>query len=233
MTQGMYALVFCARYLDLFWSFVSVYNTTAKLFYLASSFYILLVMLKIYPYTQESRQAWVITAYSFGGSVLLSIPLTGFVNGWWLGPRFLIAEMFWTFSIILESICVIPQLIILRETDIPTVINSHYLLALGSYRAFYILNWIYRYVSEGRIDPIAVTFGVIQTALYIDFARVYYGRQRIKLRDGALVDSQDFKRGWITRWFSGEENIDLERGEENDASDPFIPDAHADDEPRT
>jgi ER lumen protein retaining receptor len=89
---------------------------------------------------------------------------------------------------------------------VPTVITSHYLLALGSYRALYILNWIWRYLSEAVVDPIAVLCGIIQTALYLDFAWVYYGRQRIKLRDGVLVDSEDYKRGWIIRWLSGKDS---------------------------
>ena len=29
-------------------------------------------------------------------------------------------------------------------------ITSHYLFALGSYRALYIVNWIYRYYVEGN-----------------------------------------------------------------------------------
>ncbi len=52
-------------------------------------------------------------------------------------------------------------------------ITSHYLFALGSYRALYILNWIYRYYTEGHVDYIAVVAGVIQTVLYCDFFYLY------------------------------------------------------------
>jgi ER lumen protein retaining receptor len=38
---------------------------------------------------------------------------------------------------------------------------------------------------------------VIQTAFYIDFAWVYYSRQRVKLRNGGIVDSDDMQRGWL------------------------------------
>lgn len=80
----------------------------------------------------------------------------------------------------------------------PTVINSFYLLTLGSYRALYILNWLWRGLgSEGGWDPIADLFGVIQTAFYIDFAWVYYSRQRVKLRNGGVVDSEDFRNSWL------------------------------------
>jgi ER lumen protein retaining receptor len=87
----------------------------------------------------------------------------------------------------------------LRQTSVPTVIDSYYLTLLGSYRGLYILNWIVRFADkdERHLDPVAVIFGTIQTALYIDFAWVYYSRQRVKLRAGGIVDSDDLERGWL------------------------------------
>ena len=105
--------------------------------------------------------------------------------------------MLYTFSLILESVCVLPQLLLLRQTTVPTVIDSFYLLTLGSYRAFYILNWIIRAAKEHHFDPISVIFGIIQTAFYIDFAWVYWTRQRVKLRGGGVVDSEDLRKGWL------------------------------------
>lgn len=105
----------------------------------------------------------------------------------------------WSFSEILESVCVLPQLLLLRQTTVPTVIDSFYLLALGSYRAFYCINWFIREldVNDRAPDAIAVIFGIIQTAFYIDFAWVYYTRQRVKLRGGGVVDADDLNRGWF------------------------------------
>jgi ER lumen protein retaining receptor len=80
---------------------------------------------------------------------------------------------------------------------VPTVIDSFYLLTLGSYRAFYILNWITRAIVEKRSDPIPDIFGVVQTAFYVDFAWVYWTRQRVKLRNGGVIDSDDLSRGWL------------------------------------
>lgn len=106
-------------------------------------------------------------------------------------------QVLWTFSIILESVCVLPQLVLLRQTEVPTVIDSFYLLTLGSYRAFYILNWIARAIVEKKSDPIPDIFGIIQTAFYVDFAWVYWTRQRVKLRNGGVIDSDDLSRGWL------------------------------------
>lgn len=107
----------------------------------------------------------------------------------------------------------------LRQTAVPTVLDSYYLLTLGSYRAFYILNWIVRAAdpAEHHFDPIAFTFGVIQTALYVDFAWVYYTRQRVKLRAGGVVDDQDLGRGWLVGRLTGKHrDLDEEAGGEGD-----------------
>lgn len=107
-------------------------------------------------------------------------------------------QVFWSFSIVLESVCILPQLLLLRQTTVPTVIDSYYLVTLGSYRAFYILNWLVRGLgSEHYFDPVAVVFGIVQTAFYADFAWVYYSRQRVKLRQGGVVDSEDFHNSWL------------------------------------
>lgn len=49
-----------------------------------------------------------------------------------------------------------PQLFMLSKTGSAETITAHYLFALGSYRALYILNWIYRYYTESYVDTIVV-----------------------------------------------------------------------------
>ena len=85
----------------------------------------------------------------------------------------------------------------------PTVIDSFYLVTLGSYRAFYLLNWVLRLATEHYFDPIVVIFGIVQTAFYVDFAWVYWTRQRVKLRNGGVVDSEDLGRGWLVSRLMG------------------------------
>jgi hypothetical protein len=120
-------------------------------------------------------------------------------------------QILWVFSIVLESVCVLPQLLLLRQTTVPTVIDSFYLVTLGSYRGFYILNWIVRAAGPLRyFDPIAMIFGLIQTAFYLDFAWVYWTRQRVKLRGGGVVDSEDLSRGWLVSKLIGSKIYDYD-----------------------
>lgn len=194
LTQLLYAVVFLTRYLDLSqWS--NWYLVFFKIFYILSSFYILFLMTTAFPRTREKEKAWKFALLSVAGSAAgapLVILLYRSRSYHW------ILEVFWVFSIILESVCVLPQLLLLRETTVPTVIDSYYLLTLGSYRAVYLLNWmVLGFGPEHKWDPVADVFGVIQTILYIDFAWVYYSRQRVKLRNGCLIDSEDFQKSWV------------------------------------
>lgn len=90
-------------------------------------------------------------------------------------------QILWTFSIYLEAVAILPQLFMISKTGEAETITSHYLFALGSYRALYILNWIYRYHLEGFFDFIAVVAGCVQTVLYCDFFYLYVtkGKQHL------------------------------------------------------
>lgn len=129
----------------------------------------------------------------------------------------------WVFSQILESVCVLPQLLLLRQTSVPTVIDSFYLLALGSYRALYCINWFLREfeVTGKKPNTVSVIFGIIQTALYVDFAWVYYTRQRVKLRGGGIVDADDMRRGWLLRRIFGKR---FETSDDDEESGPAFDD---------
>lgn len=83
-------------------------------------------------------------------------------------------KILWTFSIWLESVAILPQLFMLQRTGEADTITTHYLFALGSYRALYIPNWLYRYFAENYFQPVPVVAGIIQTLLYSDFFYIYY-----------------------------------------------------------
>ncbi|OAR02740.1 hypothetical protein LLEC1_07328 [Akanthomyces lecanii] len=219
VTQILYALVFCTRYLDLF-STAIVWNVIFKTTYLLTSFYILGIMQWVFPRSRERELSWKLGAIIVGGAAALSpfamLALTPKVKWSFLG-------WMWSFSEILESVCILPQLLLLRQTNVPTVIDSFYLLALGSYRALYCVNWFWRILFDDRKpDTLAVIFGLIQTALYVDFAWVYYTRQRVKLRGGGVVDADDMRNGWLVQRIFGRtlgqhnEEHDEEAGLQND-----------------
>ncbi|KAH9834144.1 ER lumen protein retaining receptor-domain-containing protein [Rhodofomes roseus] len=164
-TQALYVTVFVTRYLDLFYDYVSLYNSVMKTFFITSSCYVLYLMKKKYRPTNDPSIDTFRVEYLLGPCVLLSLIFN---------YRFTFAEILWSFSIFLESVAILPQLFMLQRTGEAEAITTHYLAALGAYRALYIPNWIYRYWMEDQVDPIAVTAGIVQTALYVDFFYVYF-----------------------------------------------------------
>ncbi|KAH9906503.1 ER lumen protein retaining receptor-domain-containing protein [Xylariomycetidae sp. FL2044] len=214
ITQMLYAVVFCSRYTD-FFKESSWWNYLFKLFYVTSSIYIIAIMRWLYPRTREREVSW-----KLGGAILVgSLCLSPFVMlALESRSRWSFFTWIWDFSEILESVCVLPQLLLLRQTTVPTVIDSFYLIALGSYRALYILNWIWRGLdpNDRPPNPVSIVFGIIQTALYVDFFWVYYTRQRVKLRGGGIVDADDIRRGWLLNRIFGK-RFDDSHGDEESA----------------
>lgn len=60
-------------------------------------------------------------------------------------------EILWSFSIYLEAVGILPQLFMLQRTGEAETITTHYLFALGAYRALYVPNWVYRYFTEDTV----------------------------------------------------------------------------------
>ena len=60
ITQVLYAVVFCTGYLDLLWvsPAASVWNFVLKNFYIFSSIYIVLIMLRLFARTSEREKSW-------------------------------------------------------------------------------------------------------------------------------------------------------------------------------
>lgn len=166
-TQSLYALVFVTRYMDLFTHYVSLYNLLMKIFFLGSSVYTVYVMAGKYRKQTELTIDTFPVRYLVGGAFVGSLVLT---------YKYTFSEIRWSFSLWLEAVAILPQLYILQRTGEAENITSHYIFALGLYRALYIPNWIYRYFADDKFDYISFLAGLLQTAVYSDFFYIYYTR---------------------------------------------------------
>lgn len=125
---------------DLLWTNPthSLWNTTLKIIFIAAQAYIVWLMLNDYKPTHDPNQDTFKVEYLLGGAAVLAI----------LFPyKYIPSEMLWAFSIWLESVAILPQLFMLQRTGSAETITTHYIFALGAYRALYIPNWIWRCVS--------------------------------------------------------------------------------------
>ncbi|SPO07681.1 related to endoplasmic reticulum retention receptor [Cephalotrichum gorgonifer] len=221
ITQILYAVVFCTRYIDILYEPVR-WNFFFKCFYITSSLYIIAIMQWVFPRTREREISWKIGTIILGGSLVLSPFVMLIFEKYWDFTQWL-----WDFSEVLESVCVLPQLVLLRQTSVPTVINSYYLATLGLYRFLYVLNWIWRGLDPNGRAPnaVSVIFGVIQIAFFIDFFWCYYTRPRVRLRNGGIVDAQDYQRGWFIGHIIGN-NVRVETDEDEESAPTLGDDGH-------
>lgn len=139
-TQLLYTIVFLARYLDMFHDW-HIYRTPMRLFFIGSSVYVLYLMKFRYRPTHDPAIDTIKLEYLIGPAFVL-----GILFHYREGSTFI--EVMWSFSIFLESVAILPQLFMLQRTGEAETITSHYIFALGAYRALYIPNWFYRYVAS-------------------------------------------------------------------------------------
>ncbi|KAG4304689.1 hypothetical protein PORY_001742 [Pneumocystis oryctolagi] len=164
-SQVLFSMVYLTRYVDLFVSYISFYNTCMKIFFIVSQNYIIYLMKGPFKPTNDPSIDTFKIQYLIGAALILAF----------LFPRvYTFIEISWCFSIWLECVAILPQLLMLQRTGEAENLTTHYLFCLGLYRALYIPNWIYRYIVEGFYDIISIIAGLIQTVLYADFFWLYY-----------------------------------------------------------
>lgn len=170
-TQELYLIVFVARYVDLFWNFSSMYNWFLKVLFISCSSAIVYFLRVRCKDTYDPDLDSFPVQYVLGACTLLGVLINQ--------DHYSLFEMVWAFSIYLEAVAIGPQLFLLQKAGEVENLTSHYVAALGAYRALYLLNWIYRYVTEKDYLQRIVWFaGIVQTMLYCDFFYHYYQSKR-------------------------------------------------------
>lgn len=203
-TQEIYLLVFLTRYVDVFWNFLSMYNTTMKVLFIAVTTFTIYLM-RFHgevsrTASDESDSTTMVLGMFFACLVLAVI-----YNEVPLAKSFLCQDMLstcavtvlWAFSHYLEAVAILPQLRLTFRKKIVDNLTSHYIFALGSYRAFYLANFVYRYFVDpvsSRAFVVKCATAVVQTVLYVRFFVMYF---RSKSKHGLesnveLVDNSHF-----------------------------------------
>ncbi|KAI5852345.1 ER lumen protein retaining receptor-domain-containing protein [Tricharina praecox] len=165
-SQCLYLLIFVTRYLDIFTTFnISYYNTIMKVVFLGETGYTIYLMTSPFKPTHDPAIDTFRVEFLLVGAGVLALAFP---------YQYTFSEILWSFSIWLESVAILPQLFMMQRTGEAETITTHYLFALGAYRALYIPNWVWRYVMEGHVDQISLLAGIVQTVLYSDFFYIYY-----------------------------------------------------------
>lgn len=179
-THELFLLVFVTRYLDLFTTFYSLYNSFMKVLYICSTASVI-YMIKFqesicstYDKAQDTFRHWKFAVTPCGVIAFITHAIGSHFH-------FHLIDLLWTFSIYLESIAIMPQLILLQRYREVENLTGNYIFFMGAYRALYIFNWIYRAYHETYYHHRFVVYfcGVLQTLLYVDFF-YYYVKSKTK-----------------------------------------------------
>ncbi|URE22782.1 ubiquitin carboxyl-terminal hydrolase [Musa troglodytarum] len=116
-------------------------------------------------------------------------------------------SVMWAFSLYLEAVAILPQLVLLQRTKNIDNLTGQYVFLLGAYRAFYIFNWIYRYFTEPHyVHWITWISGLVQTLLYADFFYYYFNRgRRARSRRGPPPEEEEMEASGSAMELSPEE----------------------------
>jgi ER lumen protein retaining receptor len=96
----------------------------------------------------------------------------------------LCVQILWTFSIYLEAVAIVPQLVMVhsvarQQGGFVEALTADYVFTLGGYRVMYLINWIYRVLTEAHYrNWIVWIAGLVQTGIYCDFF-YYYAKARM------------------------------------------------------
>eukprot|EP01029_Cantina_marsupialis_P029308 TRINITY_DN780084_c0_g1_i1.p1 TRINITY_DN780084_c0_g1~~TRINITY_DN780084_c0_g1_i1.p1 ORF type:complete len:233 (+),score=10.15 TRINITY_DN780084_c0_g1_i1:121-819(+) len=182
----LFFLVFATRYLDVFAnffmlfthpSFMLVWNLCFKIMFLSATTYLVhqIRTKTCYKATYDEHQdSFLHLKFAVAPCIIVALIFNGahlFEDGlfsWFM-------EVLWTFSLYLEAIAILPQLIILQRFREVENLTTNYIFCLGSYRGLYILNWIYKLMTLKHYSAWIVWItGIIQTALYADFFYYFF-----------------------------------------------------------
>mmetsp|Transcript_23842 Transcript_23842/g.52231 ORF Transcript_23842/g.52231 Transcript_23842/m.52231 type:complete len:278 (-) Transcript_23842:104-937(-) len=150
-TQELYLVIFLTRYSDLLLYFLGWYNTLFKITYLLSAIFVV-VLIRL---SKTAKQTYDRTYDKPAALLCFTVPClllsaytttTTQVNPDWF-------EYAWQFSICLESVALVPQIWCMYKTENYAGWLVYYLIMVGLYRLFYILNWCIRIMTEGSSQP--------------------------------------------------------------------------------
>jgi len=177
-SQILFLIVFLSRYLDVFTTFISAYNTSVKIFFILSTSTNIYLTFVRYSGTISSELDNFRIEFLLGGSLLLSLIINHEMS-----PM----EVLWTFSIYLEAVSSLPQLSLSSKVKTIEPAILLYIGALACHKLFYVLNWVHRYYNENYYDVIAFSAGTLQTLIYANFFVMYGIKKMAEVKQDAGV----------------------------------------------
>ena len=168
-TQHALLFVSVARYLDLFTTFWSVYNSFMKVFFISSSLFICFSIPCINQlkstYRPDQDMA-AVGSWHYVIVLILTFTLACLLTNGRSGIHAI--EVCWTASILWEPLSLIPQALLYRRyRQVEGLTGASFLFLMGLYRLLYIANWIVRANTERQYKhhPLVYFGGGVQVLI--------------------------------------------------------------------
>ncbi|KAI5180140.1 ER lumen protein retaining receptor [Nematocida sp. AWRm80] len=182
-SQVLYLCVYLWRYIDIIYVFLypslvfssrrMIYNTIMKCVFSGIQGYIIFSIVGKYYYSYDSE---------FDDAPMSALLIAALVSGLFLSKSPMYREYYylkvfinwlWTSSIVLESVSIIPQLVLLQKAGEGESLTLHYVVFLGIYRLLYIVSWIIKWINGEEIVNILIWSSCLQTLLYSNLFVIY------------------------------------------------------------
>lgn len=178
-TQILYLFVYIFRYLDLFtpfgkWKKITIYNSIMKLIYISFQIYLISLFYGRLAYSYSKKYDTFNIPIFLAFSLFLSIFFKEETGSFFFEFIEYTKELLYTCSLILESLAILPQLVVTQESGECEKLTATYISLLGLYRLSYLVYFGFKMLSVGKVDTLLVVTSFIQSILYIDFFRVYF-----------------------------------------------------------
>ena len=179
-TQECYLLVFLSRYMDLFYSY-SIFNSIMKIVCIVLTGYLVYLVRYTEPY-KTGYLAYHNDTFQHWKFIIAPAVVGMLITDFFISPLNIL-QLLWIFSVYVETVAILPQLIMLYRHQETEGLSMAYVFFLGVYRLLFVLNWFHRSYYDRYFDTagtIEHIFGALQTIIYFTFFAVY---MRIKYRD--------------------------------------------------
>ena len=148
---------------------LSFYNTVMKAAYILFQAVLLYIIRFKYFHSYDSELDNFRIEMLVIPGVILSF-FIGIVQG-----SLSLSDILYSFSLLLESVAILPQLLQLQKMQESETLTSSYIFLLGIYRLFYLLSWMVKKFLGLHIDDMLLATGILQTLLYLHFFFLFYG----------------------------------------------------------
>ncbi|KAI5188088.1 ER lumen protein retaining receptor [Nematocida homosporus] len=182
-SQILYICVYGWRYVDLIYvglypkyvmrSFRMVYNTIMKCLFIGLQSHIIYNIVNKYYYSYDLEfdvmPLWVLLVPAVVGGGFLTLP-----GNWSRGDGLQMGvDWLWAASVILESVSIVPQLVLLQNAGEGESLTVYYVVFMGLYRLFYLVSWLVKWLNDMKISQLLLLSSVVQTLLYTNFFSIY------------------------------------------------------------